>query len=95
MVRVRSIGAPSWFKVFECGNAFNIILGKPWPKAVKAMHNYSTDKITITHNGETKTIPNSATQPSNKGQSVTVPQEITDNNNDTVVPETNPIEQLN
>ena len=95
MVQVGSIGVSSWFEVFKCGNAFNIILGKLWLKAVKAMHNYSTDEITITHDGETETIPNSDTQPLNEGQSVTVPQEITDNNNNTAVPETDPIEQLN
>ena len=93
-VRVGNIGAPSWFEVFECGNAFDVILGKPWLKAVKAVHDYSTDEITITQGGETETIPNSATQPSNKVQSVTASREITDDNKDSTVPETDPIEQL-
>ena len=93
-VRVGNIGAPSWFEVFECGNAFDVILGKPWLKAVKAVHDYSTDEITITHDGESKTIPNSATHTTDKVQSVTDLLEATPMEDDNLVLETDPIEQL-
>ena len=93
-VRVGNIGAPSWFEVFECGNAFDVILGKPWLKAVKAVHDYSTDEITITHDGESKTIPNSATHTADKVQSVTDLLEATPMEDDNPVLETDPIEQL-
>jgi hypothetical protein len=35
------------FEVFDCGYAFNIILGKPWLQEVRAIHNYATDTIRI------------------------------------------------
>jgi hypothetical protein len=62
-VKVGKVGAPSSFKIFDCGDAFDVILGKPWLKAVKAKHDYSTDEIAISHNGENDIIRNSATDP--------------------------------
>lgn len=62
-VRVGNIGAPSSFEVFDCGDAFDVILGKPWLKSVKAVHDYGTDEITIHHNGQSEVIPNSALHP--------------------------------
>ena len=62
-VKVGKIGALSSFEVFDCGDAFDVILGKPWLKAVKAKHDYSTDEITISHNGESDVISNSAIDP--------------------------------
>jgi hypothetical protein len=62
-VKVGKVGARSSFEVFDCGDAFDVILGKPWLKAVKAKHDYSTDEITISHNGESDIISNSAIDP--------------------------------
>lgn len=58
-IRIGQIGAPSSFEVFESNGAFDIILGKPWLKAVKAIHDYDTDEITISHNGQSEVITNS------------------------------------
>jgi len=46
-VKVGGIQAESSFEIFNCKNAFDIILGKPWLKKVHAVHDYSTDTITI------------------------------------------------
>ena len=89
-VRIRNVGSPSWFEVFECDSAFDVILGKPWLKAVKAIHNYSTDEITITYDGNSNTIPNSAAHLDDKIHSVITPTK----EDNTPVPETDPIEQL-
>lgn len=62
-VKVGKVSAPSSFEIFDCGNDFDVILGKPWLKAVKAIHDYSTDKITISHNGKSDIIPNTAIDP--------------------------------
>ena len=50
--------ALSSFKVFDCKDAFNVILGKPWLKAVQAQHDYITDTITIGNEGEQEAITN-------------------------------------
>ena len=89
-VRIGNVGSPSWFEVFECDGAFDIILGKPWLRAVKAIHDYSTDEITITYDGNSNTIPNSAAYPDDKIHSVITPTK----EDNTPVPETDPIEQL-
>ena len=65
-------------------------MGKPWLRAVKAIHDYSTDKITITYDGNSDTIPNSAAHPDDKIHSVITPTK----EDNTPVPETDPIEQL-
>lgn len=91
-VRVGNVGSPSWFEIFECDGAFDVILGKPWLKAVKAIHDYSTDEITITYDGDKDTIPNSAAHPDDKIQSIAEP--LKDHEDDIPVPETDPIEQL-
>jgi len=45
-VKVGGIQAESSFEIFDCKNAFDVILGKPWLKKVRAIHDYSTDTIT-------------------------------------------------
>ena len=89
-VRVGNVGSPSWFKVFECDGAFDVILGKRWLRAVKAIHDYSTNEITITYDGNSDTIPNSAAHLDDKIHSVITPTK----EDNTPVPETDPIEQL-
>ncbi|KAJ7467298.1 hypothetical protein B0H11DRAFT_1732842, partial [Mycena galericulata] len=46
-VGVGRVRAAAWFEVFECGGAFDIILGKPWLHSVRAIHNYETDELRI------------------------------------------------
>ncbi|KAJ6535377.1 hypothetical protein DFH09DRAFT_1324998 [Mycena vulgaris] len=46
-VAVGGVQAGAWFEVFECGGAFDIILGKPWLHSMRAIHNYETDEIHI------------------------------------------------
>ena len=57
---VGSISMASWFEVFNSHGAFDVILGKPWLKQVKATHNYGTDQLSITNNGNTDTLSNEA-----------------------------------
>ena len=57
-VQVGGTGAPSCFEIFDCKNAFDVILGKPWLKAVRAQHDYITDRITIEVDGEQEVITN-------------------------------------
>jgi hypothetical protein len=58
-VQVGGTGALSSFENFDCKGAFNVILGKPWLKAVRARHDYVTDEITIGREGEQEVIVNS------------------------------------
>jgi hypothetical protein len=58
IVQVGGTGAPSRFEIFDCKGAFDVILGKPWLKAVRAQHNYVTDEITIGKEGEQEVITN-------------------------------------
>ena|SRR5882762_2068878 len=98
-VKVGKIGAPSSFEVFDCGDAFNVILGKPWLKAVKAIHDYLTDEITISRNGESDTILNSAIHPTTDHAQISSERvdetPITTPPSDNIDVETNPTEQLN
>jgi hypothetical protein len=48
------------FEVFNCNNASDIILGKPWLKTVKAIHYYEQDEIVIGQNGEQELLVNEA-----------------------------------
>ena len=96
-VKVGKVGAPS---SFDCGDAFDVILGKPWLKAVKAKHDYSTDEITISHNGENDIICNSATDPTVDHTQISVeyvdktpPETPTSPTEDALV-ESDPTEQL-
>ena len=57
-VQVGGTGAPSCFEIFDCKNAFDVILEKPWLKAVHAQHDYITDRITIEVDGEQEVITN-------------------------------------
>ena len=57
-VQVGGTGAPSCFEIFDCKDAFDVILGKPWLKAVRAHHNYVTDEIVIGADGEQEVITN-------------------------------------
>lgn len=99
-VKVGKVGAPSSFEIFDCGDAFDVILGKPWLKAVKAKHDYSTDEITISHNGENDIIRNSATDPTVDHTQISVeyvdetpPETPTSPTEDALV-ESDPTEQL-
>jgi transposase InsO family protein len=58
IVQVGETGALSHFEVFDCKGAFDVILGKPWLRAVRAQHDYTTDKITIGKEGEQEVITN-------------------------------------
>lgn len=44
---VGGTSAMATFKVFDCGGAFDVMLGKPWLHEVCATHNYFTDTDTI------------------------------------------------
>ena len=57
-VQVGGTGALSCFEIFDCKNAFDVILGKPWLKAVRAQHDYVTDEIVIGADGEQEVITN-------------------------------------
>ena len=46
------------FKFFDCKGTFNIILGKPWLREVRAQHDYTTDKIVIGRDGHQEVISN-------------------------------------
>ena len=46
-VTVGGTEAESAFEVFDCKGAFDVILGKPWLRKVRAIHDYVTDTITI------------------------------------------------
>ena len=58
MVQIGGTGALSCFEVFDCRGAFDVILGKPWLKAVRAQHDYVTDRITIEEVGRQEIISN-------------------------------------
>jgi hypothetical protein len=46
-VQVGRVRVSAWFEVFDCGDAFDVILGKPWLHAVRASHDYDEDRIHI------------------------------------------------
>ncbi|KAJ6580670.1 hypothetical protein B0H19DRAFT_982226, partial [Mycena capillaripes] len=50
-VAVGGVRVQAWFEVFECGGAFDIILGKPWLHSVRAIHDYDSDEIQIRAEG--------------------------------------------
>jgi hypothetical protein len=58
VVQVGGTGALSSFEVLDCRDAFDVILGKPWLKAVRAQHDYATYRITIGIAGEQEVITN-------------------------------------
>ncbi|KZP10726.1 hypothetical protein FIBSPDRAFT_690952, partial [Athelia psychrophila] len=49
-VQIGGTASYTHFLVFDCGRAFDIILGKPWLHEVQGVHNYITDVIKI-HKG--------------------------------------------
>ncbi|KAJ6506516.1 hypothetical protein C8R45DRAFT_773390, partial [Mycena sanguinolenta] len=57
-VSVGGVSASAWFEIFECGNAFDILLGKPWLHSVRASHNYETDEISIHSQGKKTLLAN-------------------------------------
>ena len=59
-IRVGGVSAASWFEVFDSHGAFDVILGKPWLEQVKATHDYGTDQLSITNNGNTDILSNKA-----------------------------------
>ena len=72
-VQVGGTGAPSCFEIFDCKNAFDVILGKPWLKAVRAQHNYVTDEIVIGAEGEQEVITNMLDDKSVKEANAQIP----------------------
>ncbi|KAJ6622146.1 hypothetical protein B0H10DRAFT_1650573, partial [Mycena sp. CBHHK59/15] len=57
-VGVGGVQAAAWFEVFECGGAFDVILGKPWLHSVRASHDYETDEIRIRMEEEEAVLQN-------------------------------------
>ena len=57
-VKIGGTSSFTHFVVFECGGAFDVILGKPWLHEVNAIHDYRTDTITISTNTSQTTIEN-------------------------------------
>ncbi|KAF5325504.1 hypothetical protein D9619_009518 [Psilocybe cf. subviscida] len=55
-VTVGGVEACSKFEVFNCGKAFDVILGKPWLKTVHALHDYNTNTIIISNDNTTTTL---------------------------------------
>ncbi|KAF8056987.1 hypothetical protein FPV67DRAFT_1401614, partial [Lyophyllum atratum] len=47
VVKVGGTTVTTTFEVFDCGNAFDVILGKPWLKQMRAIHDYETDHILL------------------------------------------------
>ncbi|KAF8468739.1 hypothetical protein JB92DRAFT_3291275 [Gautieria morchelliformis] len=46
-VTVANVTKTQSFDIFKSNGAFKVILGKPWLQAVKAMHDYEVDELTI------------------------------------------------
>jgi hypothetical protein len=46
-VRIGGTTSHTHFEVFNCGQAFNVILGKLWLQEVRAVHDYASDTIRI------------------------------------------------
>jgi transposase InsO family protein len=97
-VQVGGTGALSSFEVFDCKGAFDVILGKPWLKEVRAQHNYVTDKITIGKEGQQEVISNILDTPKVETPSINAekitPTEQTPREETSTAPETPPEEQL-
>lgn len=56
-IRVAGIKFRVSFLILDVGDSYDALLGRPWLRAAKAVHNWSTDELTLI-NGETKvTIP--------------------------------------
>lgn len=62
IVRMGGTSVRSHFEVFECNDAFDIILGKPWLKDVRAIHDYATDELTIGAKGQQEVITSMETE---------------------------------
>ncbi|GLB45131.1 hypothetical protein LshimejAT787_2000360 [Lyophyllum shimeji] len=59
-VKVGGTELRSTFEVFDCGNAFDVILGKPWLRQMRAVHDYETDLILLCGPKSDETIANHA-----------------------------------
>src|SRR6202050_649291 len=57
-IRIGGTTSFTHFEVFDCGYAFDIILGKPWLQEVHAVHDYATDTIQIPSTLANTTITN-------------------------------------
>ncbi|KAF8184288.1 hypothetical protein K438DRAFT_1435233, partial [Mycena galopus ATCC 62051] len=57
-VAVGGVSACAWFEIFECGGAFDVLLGKPWLHTVRASHNYVTDELRICSQGRETVLCN-------------------------------------
>ncbi|KAF8125671.1 hypothetical protein K438DRAFT_1487010, partial [Mycena galopus ATCC 62051] len=57
-VSVGGVSATAWFEIFECGGAFDVLLGKPWLHTVRATHNYVTDELHICLQGRETVLSN-------------------------------------
>ncbi|GLB40100.1 hypothetical protein LshimejAT787_0706100 [Lyophyllum shimeji] len=55
MVKVGGTIVNTTFEVFNCGEAFDVILGKPWLKQMRAIHDYETDLILLRGPAATET----------------------------------------
>ncbi|KIJ35099.1 hypothetical protein M422DRAFT_181160, partial [Sphaerobolus stellatus SS14] len=55
---VSNVEVEAAFEMFDSNDAFEIILGKPWLTAAKAVHNFENDTIKISSATKTKTITN-------------------------------------
>ena len=99
-VQVGGTGALSRFEIFDCKGAFDVILGKPWLKEVRAQHDYVTDRITIGETGQQEVISNILNTPEdgprlhNPTTEETTPAEQAPLVETAEKPETHPEEQL-
>ncbi|KAJ7347184.1 hypothetical protein DFH08DRAFT_960535 [Mycena albidolilacea] len=57
-VAVGGVSAFASFEIFECSDAFDILLGKPWLHSMRALHNYETDEIRIRASGREAVLYN-------------------------------------
>ncbi|KAF8144043.1 hypothetical protein K438DRAFT_1462986, partial [Mycena galopus ATCC 62051] len=57
-VSVGGVSATAWFEIFECGGAFDVLLGKPWLHSVRASHDYDMDRIRICSRGKETVLSN-------------------------------------
>jgi transposase InsO family protein len=94
VVQVGETGALSSFEVFDCQGAFDVILGKPWLKAVRAQHDYATDKITIGEAGEQEVISNLLDSVDTNPEQPTTPTNTRQREERGKTTETSPEEQL-
>ncbi|KIK41123.1 hypothetical protein CY34DRAFT_50702, partial [Suillus luteus UH-Slu-Lm8-n1] len=57
-ITIGGIQARGEFEVFDSGNGWNFLFGKPMLRAFRAIHNYETDQVQVSGAGGTKTLYN-------------------------------------